>query len=73
MITGASITHSSGKPSIQGNTKNISTKPTKAPIKVPHAIWNAMRFGFGVAADKPTVAAAIRVMVAPLGQAVATQ
>ena len=32
-----------------------------------------MRLGLGVAADNPTVAAAIKVMVAPLGQAVATQ
>ncbi|MNI99892.1 hypothetical protein D3C73_1590900 [compost metagenome] len=53
--------------------KNISTKPIKAPNRVPQAIWNAMRFGFGVAAERPTVAAAIRVMVAPLGHAVATQ
>ncbi|MNM36671.1 hypothetical protein D3C81_473870 [compost metagenome] len=72
-MTGASITHSNGKPSIHGKMKNISTKPISAPSNVPHAIWNAMRLGFGVAADKPTVAAAIRVMVAPLGHAVATQ
>ncbi|MNV95390.1 hypothetical protein D3C71_1902790 [compost metagenome] len=64
---------SKGKPSIQGNTKKVSKKPTKAPKNVPQAIWNDMRLGFGVAADNPTVAAATRVMVAPLGQAVATQ
>ena len=29
-----------------------------------------MRLGLGVAADKPTVAAAIRVIIAPLGQAI---
>ncbi|MNW19768.1 hypothetical protein D3C71_2199000 [compost metagenome] len=73
MITGASITQSKGKPSINGKMKNISTKPINAPNNVPQAIWKAMRLGFGVAADKPTVAAAIIVMVAPLGQAVATQ
>ncbi|MCY1313784.1 hypothetical protein D9M70_643400 [compost metagenome] len=32
-----------------------------------------MRLGLGVAADKPTVAAAIRVIIAPLGHAVAIQ
>ena len=53
--------------------KNISTKPINAPSNVPQAIWKAMRLGFGVAAERPTVAAAIKVMVAPLGQAVATQ
>ncbi|MCY1188460.1 hypothetical protein D9M73_295720 [compost metagenome] len=53
--------------------KNISAKPITAPSKVPQAIWNAMRLGFGVAADRPTVAAATKVMVAPLGHAVATQ
>ncbi|MNE50595.1 hypothetical protein D3C81_1282440 [compost metagenome] len=44
-----------------------------APIKVPQAIWNDMRLGFGEAADKPTVAAAIKVIIAPLGQAVRIQ
>ncbi|MCY1181588.1 hypothetical protein D9M73_221000 [compost metagenome] len=37
-ITGASITHSNGNPSIQGKMKNISTKPISAPSNVPHAI-----------------------------------
>ncbi|MNJ68696.1 hypothetical protein D3C77_649650 [compost metagenome] len=45
----------------------------KAPIKVPQAIWNDILLGFGEAADKPTVAAAIKVIIAPLGQAVMIQ
>ncbi|MNE37605.1 hypothetical protein D3C77_453760 [compost metagenome] len=32
-----------------------------------------MRLGFGVAAERPTVAAAISVIIAPLGQAVSIQ
>ncbi|MNL60603.1 hypothetical protein D3C87_1844320 [compost metagenome] len=37
-MTGASITHNNGKPSIQGKMKNISTKPISAPNSVPQAI-----------------------------------
>ena len=65
--------HNSGKPSIQGNTKKVSKKPTKAPIAVPQAIWNDMRLGFGEAADRPTVTEAIRVIMAPLGQSLSSQ
>src|SRR5690606_1323593 len=73
MNTGARNTHSSGKPSMNGKIKKVSVKPSSAPSKVPQAIWNDMRRGLLVVADSATVAAETRVMVAPLGQAVATQ
>lgn len=56
-----------------GKTKKVSKKPTKAPIIVPHAIWNDMRLGFGEAADSPTVTVAISVIMAPLGQSLSSQ
>ena len=36
--TGVNTRHNSGKPSIWGSTKNISTKPINAPRNVPQAI-----------------------------------
>src|ERR1700759_4789852 len=70
---GVSAAHSSGKPSICGNTPYTAIMPITVATSVPAAIWNAVRFGFGDDDASAQMAAAFSVKVEPLGHAVAIQ
>src|ERR1044072_3827548 len=70
---GVSAAHSSGNPSICGNTPYTAIMPMTAAASVPPAIWNTVRFGSGDDEASAHTAAAFNVKVEPPGRAVAIQ